>query len=141
MQVVEGDPPLVLDAAHNPPGASALAEALPEVVAGAPVVACLALLADKDAAGVVGRLAPRIALAVCTELPAELLAHAGRPAARSLDAGELAEAAEATGISAEVVRDPVAAASRAVEEARARSGAVLVTGSHYLLRYAVERGS
>src|SRR3954452_21735630 len=100
MQVLNGDPPLVLDAAHNPPGAAALAEALPEAVDGAPVVACLALLADKDAPGVLAALAPRIASVVCTELPAERLARAGRPAARALDADRLAEAAVAAGIAA-----------------------------------------
>ncbi len=141
MQLLDGNPPLVLDAAHNPPGAGALAEALPEALGGVPVVACLALLADKDAAGVVGQLAPRIDVVVCTELPAERLAHAGRPAARSLDAEQLASAAREAGLAAEVVREPVAAVRRAVEEARARSGAVLVSGSHYLLRYAVERSS
>jgi dihydrofolate synthase/folylpolyglutamate synthase len=141
MQMVEGDPPLVLDAAHNPPGAAALAEALPEAVAGAPVVACLALLADKDAAGVVRELAPVIDMTVCTELPAEQLAHAGRPAARSIEAQELAAKAQAAGVVAEVEPQPAAAVRRAVEEAAARSGAVLVTGSHYLLGYAFGRGS
>jgi dihydrofolate synthase/folylpolyglutamate synthase len=141
MQVIAGDPPVVLDAAHNPPGATALAEALPEAVGGAPVVACLAMLADKDAAGLIRRLAPRIELVVCTELPAEQLAHAGRPAARSLDADGLALAAGEAGLATEVVREPGAAVRRAVDEARARSGAALVSGSHYLLRYAVERGS
>jgi dihydrofolate synthase/folylpolyglutamate synthase len=141
MQVLDGRPPLVLDAAHNPPGAAALAEALPEVVAGAPVVACLALLADKDAAGVVRELAPVIDAAVCTELPAEQLARAGRPAARFREAEELADAVRAAGLEAEVVVDPGAAVRRAVEAARARSGAALISGSHYLLRYAVERSS
>ena len=44
-------PPTFLDAAHNPDGAAALAEALPDVAGGRPVVACLAVLADKDASG------------------------------------------------------------------------------------------
>jgi dihydrofolate synthase / folylpolyglutamate synthase len=137
MQVLDGDPPLVLDAAHNPPGAAALAEALPEAVDGVPVVACLALLADKDAAGVVRELAPVVEMAVCTELPAEQLARAGRPAARSLDAGELVEAARESGVEAEVVWEPGWAVQRAVAEAQERGGAALVSGSHYLLRYAV----
>jgi dihydrofolate synthase / folylpolyglutamate synthase len=136
MQVLEGDPPVVLDAAHNPPGAAALAEALPEAVAGAPVVACIALLADKDAGGVVRGLARVVDMAVCTELPAGQLAHAGRPAARSIDAEELAETARAAGIAAEVEPEPAAAVRRTLAEAAARSGAVLVTGSHYLLGYA-----
>jgi dihydrofolate synthase/folylpolyglutamate synthase len=136
MQLLDGDPPMVLDAAHNPPGAGALAEALPEALGGTPIVACLALLADKDATGVVGQLAPRVDLVVCTELPADRLARAGRPAARSLDAEKLAAVAREAGLATEVVREPVAAVHRAVEEALARSGAVLVSGSHYLLRYA-----
>ena len=82
VQLLKGDPPLILDAAHNPDGARALAEALPEAVGEAPVVACLAILADKDAAGVLAALAPRLEVAVCTELPAERLARAGRPGAR-----------------------------------------------------------
>jgi dihydrofolate synthase / folylpolyglutamate synthase len=141
MQVIDGDPTLVLDAAHNPPGARALAEALPEAVGPGPVVACLALLADKDAAGVVSQLAERLDLVVCTELPAEHLARAGRPAARSLDAEQLASAARETGLATEVVRDPAAAVRQAIEEARTQWGAALVSGSHYLLRYAFERGS
>jgi dihydrofolate synthase / folylpolyglutamate synthase len=141
MEVLPGDPAIVLDAAHNPPGAAALAEALPEAVDGAPVVACLALLADKDAAGVLSALAPRIELAVCTELPADRLARAGRPAARSLDAELLAEAAAEAGIEAQIVPEPATAVEGAVREARARSGAALVSGSHYLLRYAFEARS
>jgi dihydrofolate synthase/folylpolyglutamate synthase len=141
MQVLDGDPPLILDAAHNPPGAAALAEALPEALDGAPVAACLTLLSDKDGAGVVRELAPAIDVVVCTELPPEQLAHAGRPAARSLDADELAATARSAGLEAETVRDPASAVRRTLEVASARSGAALVTGSHYLLRYAFERSS
>ena len=43
LEAVAGDPPALLDAAHNPDGARALAEALPEVAGGRPVVACLAI--------------------------------------------------------------------------------------------------
>ena len=39
MEVIDGDPPLVLDAAHNPAGAAALAEALPAIAGGRPVIA------------------------------------------------------------------------------------------------------
>ena len=49
LELVSEDPPTFLDAAHNPDGAAALAEALPEVSGGRPVFACLAILADKDA--------------------------------------------------------------------------------------------
>ncbi|HEX8751894.1 MAG TPA: cyanophycin synthetase, partial [Solirubrobacterales bacterium] len=51
-------PPTFLDAAHNPDGAAALAEALPAAAGRRRVVACLAILADKDAGAMVRALAP-----------------------------------------------------------------------------------
>ncbi len=137
MELVEGDPPTVLDAAHNPAGARALAEALPAVAAGRPVVGCLAVLADKDVAGVVGALAPVLGGVVATEIPAARLASAGRPGARTLDAGALARAARRAGVGrVEQVDDPAAAVARARQLADSQGGVLLVTGSHYLLRYA-----
>jgi len=134
MQVLGGDPPLVVDAAHNPDGARALAEALPEAAGEAPVVACVALLADKDAAGVLRELAPRVSLLVCTELPAERLARGGRPGARPLPASELARVAADVGLEPETVQEPVAAVRRALGAAREVAGVALVCGSHYLLQ-------
>jgi len=131
--VVSGDPPLVLDSAHNPDGASALAEALPEVAGDAPVIACLALLADKDAPGIIEALAPRLALAICAELPRARLARAGRPGAAPLPAVRLAEVATAAGLPAEAIHEPRAAVRRALDAARERGGVALVCGSHYLL--------
>ena len=137
VQLLKGDPPLILDAAHNPDGARALAEALPEAVGEAPVVACLAILADKDAAGVLAALAPHLEVAVCTQLPGERLARAGRPGAAALEASQLVALAQASGLaSTEAVPEPKAAVGRARELARERGGIVLVTGSHYLLPYA-----
>jgi dihydrofolate synthase / folylpolyglutamate synthase len=137
MQMLGGDPPLILDAAHNPHGARALAEALPEASGGVPVMACLAILADKDATGILNALAPRVELAICTEVPAERLAGAGRPGAESLDAPRLADLARAAGISrAEAVAEPEEAVRRTVIAASERGGAALITGSHYLLGYA-----
>jgi dihydrofolate synthase/folylpolyglutamate synthase len=137
MQLIGGDPPLILDAAHNPDGARALAEALPQAAAGRPVIACLAVLADKDAGGVVAALAPALAGLVATEIPAERLAAAGRPGAAAYPAGDLAAAAREAGIGrVEEEADASAAIAGAKEQARADGGVVLVTGSHYLLRYA-----
>ena len=137
MEVIDGDPPLILDAAHNPAGAAALAEALPAVAGGRPVVACLAVLADKDAAALVGALAPALAAVVATEIPAERLASAGRPGARALEASSLPRWRAEAGIGrVEEVPDPAAAIERARSVAHDQGGVVLVTGSHYLLRYA-----
>ena len=53
----------------------------PRSPAGRRVVACLAILADKDAAAMVAALAPALDRAVCTELPAAALDGHGRPGA------------------------------------------------------------
>ena len=104
METVGTDPPLILDAAHNPDGARALAEAIAATAVGRPAFAALAVLADKDAEGIVAALAPACAGIVATEVPVERLAHAGRPGARPMPAAQIAAAARAAGI------DPVAEA-------------------------------
>jgi dihydrofolate synthase/folylpolyglutamate synthase len=137
MEVVEGDPPVILDAAHNPAGATALAEALPAVAGGRPIVGCIATLADKDAAGILAALAPQLAALVTTEIPAARLESVGRPGARSIEPAELARLAQVAGIAAvESSSDPADAVERARELAGERGAMALVFGSHYLLRYA-----
>jgi dihydrofolate synthase/folylpolyglutamate synthase len=54
-----GTPPrLVLDGAHNPAGAEALARALGEMFPGQPITLVIAIAADKDVRGILGTLAP-----------------------------------------------------------------------------------
>jgi dihydrofolate synthase / folylpolyglutamate synthase len=134
LERIAAEPPTFLDAAHNPDGAAALAEALPEVAGGGPVVACLAILADKDAAAMVRVLAPVLDRAVCTEIPTEELAAHGRPGFGSHSPAELARLCEAVGLAAEA--EP--RFDDALRRARALAleppeGALLVTGSHYVL--------
>jgi dihydrofolate synthase/folylpolyglutamate synthase len=125
-----------VDAAHNPDGAAALAEALPAISDGRRVVACLAILADKDAEAMLRALAPALERAVCTELPAggpgpskyrTFAAH--RP---SLPAGELAAVCAEVGLAAEA-EPSFGAALRRVSALASEppEGMVLVTGSHY----------
>jgi dihydrofolate synthase/folylpolyglutamate synthase len=125
LELLASDPPTQVDGAHNPDGARALAEALPEVAGGRPAIAVLAVLADKDAAGIVAALAPALDRAVCTELPA-----AQRP---SMPASELLAACGAAGLPAEAEPDFAAALARARALAAEAGAAVLVTGSHYVL--------
>jgi len=137
MEVLDANPPTVLDAAHNPAGAAALAEALPPVAAGRPIIGCLAVLADKDVGGILAALGPVLAGMVATEVPPERLASAGRPGARALAAEELAAAARAAGVGwVEAAAAPAGAVARAREMAELQGGVLLVAGSHYLLRYA-----
>jgi dihydrofolate synthase / folylpolyglutamate synthase len=124
LERVGDDPPTVLDAAHNPDGAKALAEALPEVAAGRPVVACLAILTDKDAEAMVHALTPTLSQAICTQLPTD------RPA---FEAGTLAGIAKGFGLPAEAEPDFATAVSHARDLARESGGILLIAGSHYAL--------
>jgi len=134
LELVAESPPVYLDAAHNPDGAAALAEALPALAGGRAVVACLAILADKEAEAMVTALAPALDRAVCTELSPGALAGHGRPGAASRPAIELLAACESAGLAAEAEPDFPAALARGRQLAAAQpEGLLLVTGSHYAL--------
>ncbi|HEX4304616.1 MAG TPA: cyanophycin synthetase [Solirubrobacterales bacterium] len=134
LELIGASPPTYVDAAHNPDGAAALAEALPGIAAGRPVVACLAILADKDAPAMIAALAPALRGAVCTEIPPAALAGQGRPGARSRPARELADLCQAHGLEAIAEPDLGIALRRSTELACATfAGVLLVTGSHYLI--------
>jgi dihydrofolate synthase/folylpolyglutamate synthase len=133
-------PPVLLDAAHNPDGAAALAEGLAEVAGGRPVVACLAVLADKDAGAMIAALAPAVAHVVATELPSTpadgtqsppYLRSASRR--RSFGAEDLARLARSAGVDGEAVGDFGEALALAREQALAGDAVLLVSGSHYVL--------
>jgi len=132
-ELLAGEPPAIADAAHNEAGARALAEALPALAAGRPVLGCLSVLADKDATAIAAALAPRLDRCVCTA--AEPGPAMGRPGARALEAAELARLVAAAGIEADAEADPAAAVARTVALAREHGGVALFAGSHYLLRY------
>jgi dihydrofolate synthase / folylpolyglutamate synthase len=120
-----GERPLTLfDAAHNPSGAGALAASLPDVFGERrPRVAVIGVLEDKDAAGMLETLLPHFDRVVFT--------RPGNP--RSLSPATLVTLAEKLGgPPAETVPEPRAALSRARELAGA-DGAVLATGSIYLI--------
>ena len=145
-QLEPGDLPAIYDAAHNPDGARALASSLAEllpprrvrrglrrVTEAREVVCCLAILAEKDAKGIVEALAPACSRFVCTQIPPEAVAGSGRPAADSHPAEKLAELCRKAGVEAEAVGDPVRAWDRAKELAREGDAVALAAGSHYLL--------
>jgi dihydrofolate synthase/folylpolyglutamate synthase len=134
LEPIAAHPPTYVDAAHNPAGAAALAQSLPGLAAGRRVVACLAVLADKDAEAMIAALAPTLDRVVCTELPAAALEGHGRPGARSRPAGELAGACAEIGLQAEAEPDFDLALRRGRELASEEPEALLlVTGSHYAI--------
>ena len=133
-ELIGEDPPTIFDAAHNPDGARALAELLPGLTLGRDVVCCLAVMDDKDAAGIVEALAPACSAFVCTEVPPEAIAGSGRPGGGSHGAESLARACREAGREADAVADPLSAWRRARELARERGQVALAAGSHYLLK-------
>jgi dihydrofolate synthase / folylpolyglutamate synthase len=123
MQVVEDEPLTIYDGAHNPSGMRALAAALDDAVAGRPVVAVVSILDDKDAAGMLRELVGKTVGAVFTS--------SLNP--RALPPATLASLAEQLGgPPSEIVPDPRAAVARA-QAIAGPAGAVLATGSIYLV--------
>jgi dihydrofolate synthase / folylpolyglutamate synthase len=124
LDVVGERPRVVHDGAHNPSGARALAEALPDVLGERrPRVGVIGVLEDKDAAGMLRELLPQLDHAVFT--------RSVNP--RSLPPATLESLAKQLGgPESSVVADARVAVERGRELA-GPDGAVLVTGSIYLI--------
>jgi dihydrofolate synthase/folylpolyglutamate synthase len=138
LERVGDDPPTYLDAAHNPDGAKALAEALPEIAGDRPVIACMAVLADKDARAMIEALSPVLGQVVCTDLSSADGPQSGQigrfeARRRGFDASELVAMCSMAGLEAEAVPDFATAVARGHELALEAGGVLLVTGSHYAL--------
>jgi dihydrofolate synthase/folylpolyglutamate synthase len=119
LQWIEGDPPLLLDGAHNPAGARALAAYLE---GRGPYVLVFGAMRDKDLRGMADALFPRAEAVVLT-----------RPAAReAADPGALAALAPAGG-RVEIEPDAARALAWARALARERGAFVVVAGSLYLV--------
>jgi dihydrofolate synthase/folylpolyglutamate synthase len=124
LEVVRRSPTVILDGAHNPAGAAALAVAVDEAFTFTRLVAVVAVLDDKDAAGLFDALQPVVDSVVVTT----------NASPRALGVDELASVAvEVFGDSrVEVVPrldDAIEAAVTAAEEDGNVGGGVLVTGS------------
>jgi dihydrofolate synthase/folylpolyglutamate synthase len=123
MQVVSERPLTIYDGAHNPAGVEALVAALPALAGDRRLIAVVSILDDKDAAGMLRALLGNTGGAVFTS--------SRNP--RALPPATLASLAEQLGgPTSEIVRDPRAAVARA-QELAGPDGAVLATGSIYLV--------
>ena len=114
----------VVDAAHNPHGAKALAEALPVAFPSEHVVGVVGILGDKDARGFVRALKDTVATFVVTQPPGE----------RALDADAFAKVVvDEIGADRVVVEPSLASALQQArdlaDEADAEDALVLVAGS------------
>ncbi|MGF3055087.1 bifunctional folylpolyglutamate synthase/dihydrofolate synthase [Microbacterium sp. YY-01] len=120
LQLIGIAPTVLVDAAHNPHGAAALARALHDYFDFDEWGVVLGVLADKDAAGIVEQLAPRAAHIFATVPQSD----------RSTDADAVADAAEHFGVSV-TVHPHLDDAARTAREWAAESArrAVIIAGS------------
>jgi dihydrofolate synthase/folylpolyglutamate synthase len=120
LEVVGRHPLVVLDGAHNPAAAEALAVALPETFAGDRLHLVMAVFKDKDLDGIVRAVAP--------------LAEAGYATAvdsvRARPAEEMAAALTAAGVPTQTFGS-VPEALDAARKAASEEDVILVTGSLY----------
>src|SRR4051794_2051286 len=122
-QVVDEAPVTVLDGAHNAAGMAALARSLERFAAGRRVVACVAVLDDKDAAGMLRELLP-----LCAEV---VFTASANP--RALPAATLESlSGQLGGPPARTVAEP-RQALRAARAAAGPDGVAIATGSIYLI--------
>lgn len=112
---------VLLDAAHNPEGAQALAAYLAET-GWTGVALVIGIMADKDVDGIVAALAPYASRVICTRPPSPRAMPADALAA--LVRGHVKDA-----VSVESIADP----AEAVERAAASDGRIVVAGSIFLL--------
>jgi dihydrofolate synthase/folylpolyglutamate synthase len=124
LQVIAEHPMTLLDGAHNPDGMAALAESLPEIIAGRErVVAVVSILDDKDAAGMLAALLP-----VCH---ATIFTSSQNP--RALPPPTLQSlAGQLHGPPSEIVPSPTLALERARDLA-GPEGVAIAAGSIYLV--------
>ncbi len=131
LQILGSDPTVIIDAAHNPHGARALAAALDNYFDFSELVIVMGILEDKDAHGIVEALAPHAARIHVTQSHSD----------RAIPADALAEQMEHwTHDAPQLEFDSL---EQALDDARewasaAAGRAVLVTGSITLIGEAIE---
>lgn len=120
-QVLEMDPIVLLDVAHNPHGAAALSRTLSDVAGDQPVGMIVSFLKDKDAAGCLGAFAKVADRFWVTEIEDE----------RAMPTSEIERYATDTGKPVQTASlEEARAAAR--DWARAQNGIVCIAGSLYL---------
>ena len=127
LEVVRRSPLVVVDAAHNPHGARALAAAMEEEFIGVPLIGVLGVLGDKDAEGILAALEPVLAEIVVTRSTSPRALAPERLGA--LAAEIFGEHRVSVVPELPDALDAAAALADAVASGGGSGGAVLVTGS------------
>lgn len=121
-ELLQTNPTLVIDSAHNRDSALRLAQSLNDYFADCPVILLFGASEDKDITGMFDELLPRIHTVIASQ--------SIHP--RAMDAGKLAELARKAGRAAEAVVPIEAALDRALVLAESTGAIVLVAGSLFV---------
>jgi dihydrofolate synthase / folylpolyglutamate synthase len=128
LEVVRRSPTVVIDAAHNPAGAVAAAEAVQEAFSFSPLIGVLGVMADKDVEGILDAFEPVFATIVCTQ-------NSSPRSMRAESLGELARGVfgpDRVVVAAQLddaIDQAIGLAESADDGAAIGSGGVLVAGS------------
>lgn len=121
-EILNREPLLIIDSAHNRDSALKLRITLDDYLAGLPIVLLFGASEDKDVAGMFAELMPRVSRVVATQ--------SIHP--RAMEPVKLVEMAHAYGRPAQVVLPVEAALSRALQIARQENMAVVAAGSLFI---------
>lgn len=121
-EMIQENPPVVLDAAHSPAAAQALRASLDEYFPGRSVIMILGVSVDKDLAGIIETLRARIDRVVATQSK-----HM-----RAMPANELRAKLVRIGIEAEAIADAKQAVMKVMDIVKVNE-VVLVCGSVFLV--------
>jgi dihydrofolate synthase/folylpolyglutamate synthase len=121
LEAIEAEPLIVIDVGHTPAAVRAALEGFMAMRGARAAVLVCGVSTDKDAAAIIGALAPAFAVIVCAAAR-----HKGAPA------GEIAARAAAANPAAEVVVAESLAEARRIALGRARGGAIYVAGGLFL---------
>ncbi len=127
-QVLPGQPTIILDVAHNPHAAQALAGSLKSLPRGGRTLAVFAMLGDKDATSVIAMLKPLV-----TQWFA-----AGIDGPRGATAESMAQKLAAAGITAVTAFEHVESALKAARETASVDDKIVVFGSFHTVSEAMQ---
>ena len=127
MEILQRNPPVIIDSAHNRYSALRLRQAMDDYFPGFPILLVFGASEDKDISGMYQELLPRVRRVITTQ--------SIHP--RAIDAEKLVELAHQLGRSAEAITPIEKALETAIQEA-GKETVILITGSVFVAAAAKE---
>ena len=121
-EVIQREPPVILDSAHNPDSFEKLAGTLEDYFPGKAIILIFGSSEDKDMAGMLNILKDKVSLVLATQ--------AAHP--RATEPGKIIELARRLGVRAETATPVGAALNRALELAVGRDTIIVSAGSMFV---------